>query len=153
MNPQNFFRVNKLIFTALLIGMLLFLGVTLFLVDEELTLFFEADNPFFFVIPVVFISCLAISNFIPKKLLSQAKSQDDLAKKTTMYNSASIIRYALIECPVLFAIVGFHLTHSLFFIIIAVAAILYFVTLRPSEEKISRALELTYDEKAALGFK
>ncbi|MEO9531266.1 MAG: hypothetical protein ABJG68_11920 [Crocinitomicaceae bacterium] len=153
MNPQNFFRTNKIIYFALLMGMLLFLAVSIFISKEDLVFYLDFSEPLFLVVPVLMFGCIAASTFIPKKLLAPIKNTKDLTQKTTVYNTSSIIKYALIEGPVLLSIVCFILTHSLYFLVFTAIGILYFVTLKPNPEKISRDLELTYDERSELGFK
>jgi hypothetical protein len=153
MNRQNFYTLNRIIYFALLIGMLLFLTIAVLISEVELLFFIDFNEPLFLIVPVVMFGCIAASNFIPKKFVQQVKNEKDLTKKTTVYNTSSIIKYALIEGPVLLSIVGFIVGHSLYFLIFTALGILYFVTLKPSPLKIVKALDLSYDERKELGFK
>lgn len=66
------------------------------------------------------------------------------------YQSATIVRLALLEGPSLFGIVGFLLTGNLIFLGISGALIACFIYQRPTRQKIEDDLNLSYEEKAEL---
>lgn len=153
MHPQSFLRTNKIIFFALLIGMLLFLSITVFLTDQQLFVGMPKDQVFLIAAVAILGAGLYGGNFMFTKMLTQVKKSGTLKQKTSVYNTSSIIRYALIEGPVLFNIVALLLDGSVVFLLLAVVGIGYFLSLRPTAEKINEELELTYEERHELGFR
>lgn len=153
MNKLNFLKLNQLIFIALLMGMLVFGAIAFFLNKDQAQLSINTQDPFTFIAPVLLVAGIFAGNFIYKKLLSQIRNAKNLQQKVGVYTSSSIIRYALIEGPVLFSIVAFLISANSFFLIFTVVGILYFLTLKPNPDKIAREADLTYDERSELGMK
>jgi hypothetical protein len=153
MNAQHFYRTNKVIFFALLIGMLAFLAITVFLTDKQLFIGMPKDQVFLVASVAILGAGIYGGNFMFSKMIAQAKKSGTLKQKTNVFNTSSIIRYALIEGPVLFNIVSLLLDGSVVFLLLAVIGIGYFLTLRPTAEKIISELELTYEERHELGFR
>lgn len=153
MIAQDFYRTNKIIFFALLFGMLIFLSVTLFLTDQQIFIGMPKDQVFLIASVAILGAGIYGGNFIFTKMIQQAKKRGNLKQKTSVFNTSSIIRYALIEGPVLFNIVSLLLDGSAIFLLLAVIGIGYFLTLRPTPEKIISELELTYEERHELGFR
>jgi hypothetical protein len=154
MNPSNFFKTLKIIHLAMLAGLAAFAVVIFFLTQD--TQFFSLtpqDDFFALVVPIVLFSGIIMSSVIYKKFVSKGKTAKDLPAKTSIYLTSNIIRYALIEGPVLLALVIFNLNNNLLFLALAGIGILYFLSVKPNPAKISRELDLTYEEKAELGIK
>lgn len=134
---------------ALLAGMVLFAAVA-FAVGKPFTTQINTTDPLLIAVPVLAVSCLFISNLLYKKFLAGAVEANDVPGKLVGYQTAFIIRNALIEGPALFAIVAFLLSGSVVFIAIAIALILYFFSLRPTKDKIAEELQLSYEQKLEL---
>ncbi|MFT4600566.1 MAG: putative MFS family arabinose efflux permease [Arenicella sp.] len=152
MNPQNFLRINKVIFFALLGGMIMFLAIVIFL-SEEIK-FSVPEDIIFLVISITALgAAIFLGNFLFTKLIAPAKDSKSLTQKTTMFNTSSMVRYALTEAAVLINVVFFLVEENAIFGLIALAGILYFISLKPTNEKIISALDLSYEEKSDLGMK
>ena len=153
MNRLNFLKLNQVIFFALLMGIILFACVA-FYANKDLTfLVLDMQNPFTLIVPVLLIAGGAGGNFLFKKIISQIKNAKNLQQKIGIYTSSSIIRYALIEGPILLSIVAFLISANLFFLIFTLGGVLYFLSLKPNAEKIARQADLTYDERNEVGMK
>jgi divalent metal cation (Fe/Co/Zn/Cd) transporter len=152
MNPQNFLRVNKLIFFALLAGMVLFLGVVVFL-TETIVIFIPEDIIYLLISIGALGVAIFAGKFLFEKLIAPAKESNSLTQKTTMFNTSSMVRYALCEGAVLLNIVFFLTQKNALFGIVALFGILFFITLKPTNEKIISALDLTYEDQNSLGMK
>ena len=88
----------------------------------------------------------AVGPILYKKIVGQAQGKT-LAEKLNQFRSAIIIRYATVEGPSLFGIVIYFLSGNFFYLLISALLIVYFLTLKPSKEKIEKDLNLDYKEK------
>ena len=80
-------------------------------------------------------------------------SDKDLKSKLQMYLSASIIRWAGAEGACLLSVIAVYLSGNLTYFCITAVYFLYMITLNPTPKKISKELNLSYDEKHELGIK
>ncbi|AYL96923.1 hypothetical protein [Mucilaginibacter celer] len=141
-------KTTIIIHLALTAGQILFAVVTFLIPKKPAT--GHSNDMLIFIVPTLAVSCFAAGHLLFKKLLSNINSQSPLKAKLISYQSATIIRLALLEGPSLFAIVSFLITGNMVFIGIAGLIILYFIYLRPTRQKIEDDLNLGYDEKAEL---
>ena len=139
----------------MLFGMVAFVIVTFFVTQE--TKYFAipgTEDPFIIVAPVALVAGMGIGNFLFQKLITPAQDENKtLRQKISIYFSSTIIRYALIEAPVLIATVAFNLSSNTFYLIFIGVGILYFFTLKPRPDKVAKDLNLTYDQRDELGIK
>ena len=140
-------KTTIIIHMALAAGQILFAAVT-FLIQKPST--GTNNDMLIFIVPAITVTSFAAGHLLFKKLIGNINSQSPLKAKLISYQSATLIRLALLEGPSLFAIVSFLITGKLVFIGIAAAIILYFIYLRPTKQKIEDDLNLGYDEKAEL---
>jgi hypothetical protein len=98
-------------------------------------------------VPAIAVSGAFASNFIYNKKIGELTSLESLKDKVMGYQTACIIRYALLEGPALFGIVSYMQSGNLLFLIIAGALIVYFVSLRPTKEKIEMDLNFSFEQK------
>lgn len=154
MTPAKFLRTFSIIHMAMTIAMVGF-AVVAFVLTQEDQFFYMPDMRDTFTLPVPLAIGLGITagNYMFQKFMNSYSSDKTLQQKISILLSASIIRYALIEGPVLFATVVFLISSNLFYMIFAGIGVLYFLTLKPKNEKISDQLELTYEERTELGLK
>jgi hypothetical protein len=75
--------------------------------------------------------------------ISKLKDKHSLKEKLSGYQSAKIIKYALIEGPAFFSIVIALNTENSYFLTIAAALIGYLYFQKPTKEQIESDLELT----------
>lgn len=141
-------RVFIIIHLALAAGQILFAVVVTLLSKRIIINVRDTHDPLLYAVPALAITCFILSNFIFKKILSSAVKPDNtLKQKLTIYQTALIVRLALLEGPSLFGIVAFFITGSLFFIVISLLLVGYFIYIRPTKDNIEEALELSYAEK------
>jgi hypothetical protein len=95
----------------------------------------------------VALSSFIASNFIFKQLLNNIAQKNTLREKLMAYQSALIVRYALLEGASLFGIVCYLLTGNLLFLLISGGLVLYFVTIRPTKSSIQNDLNLSYEDQ------
>lgn len=89
---------------------------------------------------------LISSNFVVNGLIMRARSKATLAEKLRAYQTASLIRYALLEVPSMIGIVGFYLTGMYWFFTFTAVALAFFLLVIPSRAKVCEVLQLSHDE-------
>lgn len=156
MTPNSFVKTLTLIHSVLIMGLVTFAGVSLYLGNGEINFDFNTEDTFLIILPVLAITALVLSRIIPQKLLESTKETQDLRKILTQYQTASIIKYALIEGPALVGIVMFMSTSNAAFLAISGVLIIYLLLQKPTKTKIENELKLRgeprnqfmkYDEK------
>ena len=150
--PQSgYFKTLSILFYALLAGQVIFL-----LVVTGLTVsgFVEPDEALgamlLYAAPVLLLGSSVLAKTIYKRRLPEIAAIVSLADRLAQYRGLSVLRFALVQGSVLFAIVSFMITGSQPIALIAAAGILFFITLRPTKEKIIQDLQLSGTEAAAL---
>lgn len=143
------FKTMQIIHLALLAGMCLF-AVVVFFLKQSTVVKFNKDDVFTFIVPVMAIMGVFASSFLFGKALPNAQKQTAVYRKFSMYQTATIMRYAFLEGPALFATIVYFLTGNFLYLLIAIAIIAYFITLRPTKDKLTDDLKLSYEEQQEL---
>ncbi|ASV32290.1 hypothetical protein CJ263_19815 [Maribacter cobaltidurans] len=149
MDIKAFLRTNTTIHLALVAGVTVFL-IYSYLQSEEINAEMDSSNPFLYLVPIFAIVGYFGSQFIFKKMISSVNKDVSLENKLKTYQTASIIKYALLEGPAFFAIVAYSLTGNALPLVIAICLVLYLAVQRPNLHKLMDTLPLTSDEKRKL---
>lgn len=152
-SSKQFFTVLGIIHLAMLMGQVMFLGVTFFILNENgpsLGDDFESMALLQIGIAGVIIMGLFGGNFLFKQQLVAAREKNTLGEKLNTYRTACIMRFALLEAPAILCIVAFMLTGNYFFAVVSAVVILVFLMNRPTKSKLILDLELSGEEKAIL---
>jgi len=147
-SPATIVKTLSIIHMALAAGQILFAAVTFIIPKSQEK--GAANDMLIYIAPVLAITCFIAGHFLFLKLLSNIRRDTPLKAKLIAYQSATIIRLALLQGPSLFSIIGFLLTGKLIFLAIVGALVAYFIYVRPSRQKIEDDLNLDYEEKAEL---
>ena len=118
MKPAKFLRTFSIIHMAMTIGMVGF-AIVAFVMTQEDQFFYIPDLRHTFTLPVPLAIGIGITagNYMFQKFMNSHSPAKSLQQKISILLSASIIRFALIEGPVLFATVVFLISSNLFFMI------------------------------------
>ncbi len=152
LTSKNYFRSNRIIHGALVIGSLLFAMVSIFLLSREegTPATQEGLDVFVFILPL-FVLGIIMAHFIMfKKLLLKAKNMEVLTKKTLYYRSALIVSWALLNGATLFAITIYLVENDLMYLAIGVVPWVILLRNFPSLDRAIKELELTGDERLAV---
>jgi len=141
-------RTNNLIYNYLLIAQAAFAGIVFTISDNRIIITNFKNDMLLIILPVFAVFAIFGADFLFKKLIAVASTKNTLLEKLNVFRTASMIRYALVEAPTLFAIVRYLTEGNLLYLIIAVGLIIYFITLKPTAKRIIEALNLTYQEKS-----
>jgi len=146
-SPQGFLKTVTIIHAALTFGQVMF-GVLAFAESGKTGIDVKnTNNPFLYVVPLLALIGFIASNFLFKQLLNNVGLKNTLREKLMVYQTALIVRYALLEGASLFAIVCYLLTGNLLFLLISGAIVLYFIIIRPTKQGTQNDLNLSYEDQ------
>lgn len=149
LTSEAYFKKLGLIHIALIGGVALFAGVVYFLLTgDDVISEAEEENIIKVVLPIVAVSSVIATIFIPKNLLAKAKNKELLESKMGSYFSITIIRLALLEGAGLTTTVGALLTGDMNFFYLILAIVIFMVVNRPTPDKAIQELDLS-EENAA----
>lgn len=146
---KEFIRTNRILCFALIAGQLMFAVISIFLVKVNGMSFGKTDlyNVFLYLVPLLSLSCIIGGFAYFKSKIKLIKERSELYEKFAEYRSAQIIRWSLLEGPSFFSIMAFIITSSYLFLAIAAIMIsIFFITI-PTNEKLEKDLELSWEEK------
>lgn len=149
LTSKKYFNSLKIIYLILLIGQLLFLAIVAF---SGFNLLEEGDetssltNIFKIVAAVLAIGGVSGGRMIFQMRVNIIKTKTDLIEKMNDYRSALIIKFALLEGPAFFGIIGYMLTGNNFFLLVAGFLILVFALHYPMPDRTIKELELSSEE-------
>ncbi|HAM98789.1 MAG TPA: hypothetical protein DCQ26_09290 [Marinilabiliales bacterium] len=146
---KQFFNIVKIIHVALLGGTLIFASIVLYLVSGKplITEYRRGFDVFYLMVGAFAIWAIFGSQFMYSSQLKRVQPKHTLSNKLMHYQSANIIRYALIEGSALFSIVAALLTLTLWFFIITLLLSVMLAYHYPSVEKAIRDLHLNIEEQ------
>lgn len=140
-------KIIQIIFFALLTGQLIFLFISIFLVqsgniktNEELFLIL------FIVDLMIVFPAIVVGPMLYRNILTKVNSEFSLQEKFNIYRQAVIIKLALVEAPTIFSIVGYLLTGSFVFLIIAIVVLILFFFHKPTIERFAEDLNVPISE-------
>jgi hypothetical protein len=147
--PKAVFKTTKIIHLALLGGQLMF-AVLMFMTNRSTTILTDTSDLFLIVAPAIALGSFIASVFLYNQQITAAASRTSLSSKLTSYQTALIIRCALLEGASLFNIVCYFVTGNFLFLLVSFIIMIYFITVRPTINKVAEELNLTYEHKAEL---
>jgi hypothetical protein len=147
--PKGSLKALQIVHRAMLLGMILFAGIAFFL--HYSGNFPSSLQQYDQLLQVVSIVIAAAGFFIGNKLFSKKifqlrESPDGLDVKLELYRSASLIQWALLEAPALFAIICFLLIGNYAFLALAGALIILFVINTPTKIKMAMLLQVPEEQ-------
>jgi len=147
LTPNGFIKILSMIHLALLIGLIVFLIIAYTQNKEWQLNLNDTGDIFFFIVPILAIGGILAGNFLYDKQINALSTKNSLRQKLAGFQTASIMKYALVEGPALLAIVSSMNSGNLFYVIIAVALVVYFYFQKPTKEKIESHLKLNSELK------
>jgi len=126
--PRDPQKSLPVIFRAMLLGQILFFGIALFLyVSKKFPAGLQhLDKPLQVTVVVLSFICIYAGIIIFRKKMQTLAEVKDESEKWKILTSAHLIRWALIEGPVLFCIICFFLVGNLSFAALAGTLIIFF---------------------------
>lgn len=102
---------------------------------------------FMAIVPIIALASIFFGNRIFRKTIQSIPKNASLKDKLNKFQTASIIKYALLEGGSLFSIVIFANTQNLVYLIIGAFLIFFLFLQHPTKQTIENALELRGKDK------
>lgn len=152
-HPNSEIKSNQIVYSALLIGPLLFLIITIIL-NQQSGAFITGDEQFLntmLAISIVFsFAAISAGVFIFKSRMKALQQNNDILEEIIQYREAMIVRAALFEAAAFFAIVGLLLFGHYIFIVIALACLVILALHFPTKQRIAEELNLNKETLESL---
>jgi tellurite resistance protein TehA-like permease len=147
LTPKSFFTTLTIMHLSFFVAMLFLAGIAYYL-NQNHNLDFENIDIILFVV-LVSVSLFGVigGQSIKNKTIEKAESKILLREKLGAYQTASLIQYAFVEGPAFFGIVLYIQTAEFVYLLIAFVMMIYFLTLKPKKERITKALRLGRDHQ------
>lgn len=147
-SSSSYFQSLRILHAAMLGGALLFLAVVRFvLLNSEIIDAASVDDPLLLYTPaVVMLLGILFGEFMFQRQIKEARNLPSLVDKLNAYRAASIVRWASMEGPVLFATVWFFLYADKYFMAIALVGMALLAFSRPIPQKTVQHLMLSEEE-------
>lgn len=143
-------RALGILFFSMLMGQVIFALLAYYMnASGTMIVAVLADNGKNILVAIAGLALLlAIGSFIfyRKKITAAKESAQTVQGKLDVYRSANIIRWALLEAPVLLAIIAFMLSGNKDILFVIAAMLLLFISTKPSVAKAAAALSLSEEE-------
>ncbi|MEP0861837.1 MAG: hypothetical protein HRF52_10425 [Ignavibacterium sp.] len=140
-------KTVQIIFFALLTGQLIFLFISVYLVQSGNI---KLNEDLFLILLMIDLMivfpAIVLGPMLYRSSLNKAKSGLSLPEKFNMYRQGVIIKLALVEAPTVFSIVSYLLTGSIVFLIIAIGVLVLFFFHKPTIEKFAEDFNITLSE-------
>ena len=128
------------IYAVLSCAMLLFLGLALWYQPQPVYLFPVGPDIYLYTVPVLAILGYFFGGYAFRLLLEPLEEQDPVSRKEARYQSASLIRYACLEIPALFALYAYMKQAYFFYLLIGILLIVYQISIWPTKKRIQKQL-------------
>jgi hypothetical protein len=147
--PKSDVKSINTIHTAFLAGQIIFASVAYLITHNKSASIDEDTSRIFQTVAALFtISGVASAFFIFNKKVNAIKDDSPLniGEKFTQYRAATIIKFALLEAPCLFSIIGYILTTNAVFMILAMILIVVFAAQKPTVILVMHHLQVTRED-------
>ena len=137
MNSNNpSLKTLSIIHLALCSGVFIF-GFIMFSKIKSTEIILNDSNDIFkYIIPSAAIIAIFLSNFLFKNQLNSITENAEIKEKLVKYQSASIVKYAVLEGTALLSVVIYSSTTNFLYLLIALGMLLYLILQRPTLSKI-----------------
>jgi F0F1-type ATP synthase membrane subunit c/vacuolar-type H+-ATPase subunit K len=148
-NPKQAYRALKLIFYALNTGLLVFFLVGIFLNGMTIPEFSDRVD-ILTIINVLMLAAIPAGYSISTRKMAAIEPKDSFARKFEQFQTAMIIRWAMIEGVALLSLVGFIILQDAKQLILFVFCVLALSMNTVTREKTIRWAKLSPEEAKAL---
>ena len=149
-NPKQFMINLRMLYLALVAGVIIFLAVVINLLGSE-NITTTGDLEILFLVDVIVTAVMLPGAYlISNRLYEQINRKESLANRLAQFQSAFIIRLAMIEAPALLSVIVLLLTGNISALALFALSLALFALNYPTPEKIGRTLDLSDKEKELL---
>jgi hypothetical protein len=145
MEVKTYLKTLAFLHLSLVAGLIILMLFAISTVNAFNTAVNEGDA-LLYLVPIIALLGYFGSQFLFKKQTLKIKSSEHLHEKLKKFQSASHIKYFLIEAPAFLALFAYYKSGNALPLVIAICLLLYLIAQRPSKENVKRILPLTADE-------
>ena len=146
---MNALKILNILHKALLMGQILFAAGCIYIVYTKAMLPPAKELDRILQVAALIITIAGIyagMTIFKKKLVLIKEMQTGNKEKFSLYRSASIVQWALLEGPSIFCTISFFLTGNYAFLALVAGIIFLFVLMAPSKVKIITQLQISESE-------
>jgi hypothetical protein len=141
-NPKMALRMAKIIYFALISGLLLFLAITLYFNKGKYYFSTDLSDPFLIALFVLACTAIPAGMFVSRMSFNNPETNEPLRNKFSRYQVKLIMKMATSEGVGLFSIVCFLMKPNLIYLFFLFIALYLMFFNYPTPEKIGRELNL-----------
>ncbi|MEN8125479.1 MAG: hypothetical protein ABFR32_10155 [Bacteroidota bacterium] len=149
-SPKKSIQILSIIHLVLSLGIIFFGTIVYLQVSETNFDISKTDDTFFYLVPILAIGGIWVSNFLFNQKINEIPKNTTLIEKLAAYQTASIIKYALLEGPAFLGIIAFMEDGNLLYLLISGLLVLYLFYQKPTKDKIEIDLNLSEEQKYQL---
>jgi hypothetical protein len=148
--PKASLKVMAILHLAFTVMPLIFSLVILIVINNYSIFNFENIDLIYYLFPLIAMTVVYLSSIVFNNLLTKIERTHSLQEKLNKYQTASIIKYAMLEGSAILCIVTALITAHVIFIGIAWAIIAYLYLQKPTGDIVIKDLALNMTERKAL---
>ena len=150
--PSNIKALTILHF-SLLVGQLVFAAIAYYLHYSGVFTGIDLGDNLTIVLVIIAVNAVVLTvlafTMYKKKLDGIRNANAPTGDKLIAYRAASLIRWAMLEAPVLLAIIAFLITGNINLLLVAGVILILFITTRPTAAKAAAELQLSESDLSA----
>ena len=152
LTSREYFQSLKIIYIALLTGMLIIGGVFVFLNMEGQSGddIHSLNNILQYIVPIIILGGILGGLMISRNRLKSIKEKQNVKEKLGDYRAVFILRLALLEGPAMMALIVYFLTGNYLYLVYTGLVIVVYLAYIPSKSKIANELELSQSERSLI---
>ncbi|MEN8229743.1 MAG: hypothetical protein ABFS38_16395 [Bacteroidota bacterium] len=149
LQPRTAYRIIRIIFYSLNTGLLIFFMVGIYLNGMQIP-GFQDEIDILTIVNILLLGSIPAGYTISNKKMEAIDPADPFPRKFEQFQTAMIIRWAMIEGTALFSIVGLILLQDAKQLILFIICILLLSMNTITKEKVVRMAKLNHEEAKAL---
>ena len=148
-NIKSSFKTIQIIYGALIFGVLA-MSVLIYSMLEDPIYKVDMSDKFFIIVPILTVIGIFLSSYLYRLNIDKIESRDSLPSKLAKYQSANIIKGAVLEASALFASVASLLTNNLLYLVFTLVLLVVMYLKLPTLLKFENEVVLDMKEKSEL---
>ena len=140
-SPNQFWVVTRLVHVALLLGIMMFAGATIFLRRSDMMFGAQRDDMFLLLALTIGVVAAVTAQLVHRPMLKSMRNAETELKQLQRYQAINLVRWSIMEGACLLAVVGFFMTGNLVYVLLVVAWLIVFVAMYPSPARFDKWME------------
>jgi hypothetical protein len=148
---QSFLMMLLILFGGMLMSQISMVGIFVYLaLSGEFHEEQSALQTMLYVVPIVATLSFGLSLVLPSRWIATAADKPTLSEKLRGFQTATIVKMAMLEMPAVLGCVAFSMTGEFYFLAVNVVSVGLFATVFPSKNKLIESLRLDSSETALI---